>query len=582
MKTPPPKIAELLAQYEARRDAFTTAPGEGLPEANAPLAPLTVQNVADPDLDPTYSPPFRSNYHRKAHAIRQELAGKSELCSLHGLLIAHLRKRHVPEQAAYLFHRIWDEHADHLLEQLDARWLVSAITTFGDHGLNPTQRSTGLALSTLFGAMKLYETERLYSGYPSTEAYSVDTRQKADLPLDMNPYSLVGGGLDVNTFARLWQEAATDAVIAPLAHHLLTELWSDKRALFARLAQMRAEKAAKRAKIDDVDKEVESARAAPVNIATQPTAPNTLRWGLVTTTNAPVETIAKFAAHHLELGANSLTIYLDAPAPEVAQRLSHPRLRFITCDAVYWRGAGKDRPNAHQLRQAFNATRCLKESRDDLDWLGHIDIDEFLIPDKPVSEILFDMPQSAVFGRVSPAEALASNTSHPTRFKLTHRYAGVKKSELQDIYPTFGLHLYGGFLSHTAGKPFARTGTPNTRLGIHTLKYEGEVPTNRYPIHDMLLGHFHTPSWDHFCQHLEFRRTHGSYRNRGSKRPELGQAGLFDFLLAEEDDTALRAFFDEVCADTPELRQKLSQFNMLVEHDLELDRKVKSTFGALK
>jgi hypothetical protein len=182
--------------------------------------------------------------------------------------------------------------------------------------------------------------------------------------------------------------------------------------------------------------------------------------------------------------------------------------------------------------------------------------------------------------RVPPAEALAVDTGTPRHFKLTHKQAGVRKALLQEVYPTFALHLFGGFLSHTTGKVFARPGIPDTRLGIHTMKYKGEDAGNKAKAEGLFLAHFHAPSWDHFRSHLGFRRTQGSYRPR-SDRPEMGQAQLFDFLAAEQGDAGLRAFFDEVCADTPGLRARLERHGMLLTHDFDLDTTVKRVFGAL-
>ncbi|MEQ5872172.1 glycosyltransferase family 2 protein [Sagittula sp. NFXS13] len=584
MSSPPRRISALLTQYETRRDAIDCAEGEGLPDPDMDLHPLTLQIVADPNLDPTWKAPFRSGFHRKSHAIRQELQGLSELCSLHGLLISHLRKRDIPEHAPVLFHRLWAEHGDHLLTHLDSRWLVSAVTTFGDHGLTAEQRCTGLALSTLFSMMKLYETERMYSDHAPDQPFSARHRQKADLPLDMDPYALVGGGLDVNTLARLWTEAARDAVIAPLAHHLLRALLDDKRALFSRLAEMRAEKETKRAQKPHnaspragAKQPPEPRQNAPVDQSQLPASVAELRWGLVTTTNAPLDQIARFAAHHIDLGAERLHIYLDRTNPEAEAFLTHPRIHLTSTDAAYWDGHAKCRPDAHQLRQAFNATRCLHGPAAQHHWLGHIDVDEFLLCEKPIAQLLFDAPNSAAFVRIPPAEALAC-AGQPRHFKLTHAQANVKKAELQDIYPTFGMHLYGGFLSHTSGKIFARTGIPNTRLGIHALKYKGQDAGNRYKPNGLLLAHLHTPSWDHFMAHLDFRLEKGSYRPR-SERPELGQAELLRFL--QQEDGGLRAFFDEVIADTPDLRERLRKRGMLITQDLALDAKVARVFGRL-
>lgn len=136
-------------------------------------------------------------------------------------MISHLRKRDWPDHAPALFQRLWAEQANHLLAYLDPRWLVSAITTFGDHGANTTQRATGLAMTAFFGTMKLYESERLYSGRTPERPFMLEDRKRAQLPMDMDPYAITSGGLDINLIARLWREAEGCAIIAPLAHRLL-------------------------------------------------------------------------------------------------------------------------------------------------------------------------------------------------------------------------------------------------------------------------------------------------------------------------------------------------------------------------
>lgn len=574
----PGGIPALLAQYEGRRDPFSYATGEALPPLDTDLAALAQQTVTDPADDPARCPPFRSSYHRKCFALRQELNGASDLVFLNALLIAHLRKRSWPDHAPALFLRLWTEQAQHLLDRLDPRWLVSSVTTFGDHGATAPQRSTGLALTTLFGAMKLYESERLYSGHSPDRAFPLDGKIRAKLPLDMDSYALASGGLDVNLIARLWQEADADPVIAPLAHRLLTLLIGDDRTVMRRLATMRKRKARQ-----DTRKPAAPRRAniAPVpHDCPLPRADN-LRWGLVATIKAPLPAIARFAAHHLELGAAALHVFLDAPDEQTARWLSrHPRIHVTQCDADYWRAIGKPRPDAHQLRQALNATRALRANADTLDWLGHVDVDEFLIPARPVADTLAMVPADCAFARIPPAEALAREDADPDVFKLTHAQAGQPKAVLQDIYPTFGLHLYGGFLSHNSGKVFARTGIPDTRLGIHTLKYRGEDATNRAKPDGLHLAHFHAPNWQHFIDHLDFRRRQGSYRPRSTRR-ELGQADLLAYLTAEEGEAGLRLLFDEVCTDSPALRDRLRAHDMLIEHRFDLDGAVSRVFGDL-
>ncbi|MDO6585001.1 glycosyltransferase family 2 protein [Salipiger sp. 1_MG-2023] len=570
----PGGINAVLSQMEGRRDAIDYAPGEAPPPLDLDLAPLATQIVADPETDPQEAKPWRSSYHRKRHDLRSELAGQSELVFLNGLLIAHLRKREHPPHLPALFQRLWQEQGAHLLANLDQRWLVSAITTFGDHGATSVQRSVGLALTVLFGTMKLYESERLYSGRKADTPFALDRKAGGALPMQMAPYAIVNGGLDVNMIGRLWREAEGDAVIRPLAHHLIDLLIHDERTLFRRLQTMRRRK----------EKQLPpkaAPNAAPVPATAAGVTAGTLRWGLVSTQRGELLQMARFAAHHIELGAQTLHIYLDAPDAQSAAFLArHPAIEVICCDESWWQATGKPRPDQHQLRQAHNATRSLRASAGRLDWLGHIDVDEFLLTGSPVAAQLAKVSPTNALARMAPIEALAPDHGLPQHFKRSHYHAGQPKAVLQDIYPTFGMHLYGGFLSHTSGKVFARPGIKDTRLGIHTLKYRGEDASNRARLGGIDLAHLHAPSWAQFRDHLAFRQSQGSYRAR-SERVEMGQAELLSFLAEEEGEDGLRLLFDEVCADSPDLRARLAAHGMLVSHVFDPDAAVRRVFGAL-
>ncbi|KAG1715400.1 ATP-dependent RNA helicase RhlE [Nymphon striatum] len=58
--------------------------------------------------------------------------------------------------------------------------------------------------------MKLYESERLYSGITSDRPFTVVSKARGPLPLEMDQYSVLHGGLDINMLGRLWQEAEGD------------------------------------------------------------------------------------------------------------------------------------------------------------------------------------------------------------------------------------------------------------------------------------------------------------------------------------------------------------------------------------
>ncbi|MFD1193616.1 glycosyltransferase family 2 protein [Seohaeicola saemankumensis] len=572
--TYPGGFAAILTQMEGRRDPFTYEDGEALPPLDVDLAPLKLARVDGRALSVEGS---KSTYARKLRELSQEFDGLPALMLLHGLLIAHLRRRTAPDHAGPLFLRLWAEESDWLLQRLDARWLVSAITTFGDHGATETQRRLGQSISVMFAMMKLYETERVYSGADPTRPFDWSKRKIPPLAMQMDAYALAAGGLDVNMLGRLWQDSDGDPVIAPLARHLLDLLIADDRTVFRRLRLMRQhrEKAQKAEGIRPRRGHAAPSAHIPVPARAVARDPDTLRWGTVSLVKAPLARIAGFAAHHLDMGAHRLHIHLDEPHPEAAAFLSrHPGIEVTTCDATWWSGQKKPRMKAHQLRQAWVATQTYH--RTDLDFLAHVDVDEFILSATALTPALANLPADIAAVHLPPAELLAGTTD---RFKLTPHHAGQEKAVLEDIYPNFGGHLRGGFISHREGKLIVRCGIPGTRLGLHALLLNGHPASNRLALPDVILGHAHAPDWDTFQQHLAFRMTQGSYRKTDDE--VLGLRDILELLRDEEGEAGLRSFFTEVCEGTDRLMQALDAHGMLVRAPLDLDQKIKRVFGAI-
>lgn len=304
------------------------------------------------------------------------------------------------------------------------------------------------------------------------------------------------------------------------------------------------------------------------------------QWGVVSTIKAPLRQIARFAAWHLELGATAILIYLDDPDPMVAEFLeTQRRVRVTQCDDAYWAGKRDRTRRTHQLRQAFNATRAYRRTR--LDWLAHIDVDEFLLLPRPMSSLMAETPADAPYMRLPPAEMLSQPDpwSGPVHFKLTRKQARQKKSVLPRIYPEFGAYVPEGFLSYTGGKNIARTGLADIRLGIHAVLQKGErlpgchIPSRAY------VGHAHAPSWEVFARHLDFRLSHGSYRKKEHETMKLQD--VLEMTQDTEGEAGLRRFYAEMCEATPDLLARLAAHDMLVTTRLDLDEKVARWFGAL-
>lgn len=306
----------------------------------------------------------------------------------------------------------------------------------------------------------------------------------------------------------------------------------------------------------------------------------TTKWGLVATILAPAEEIRRFAAYHLEAGAHRLYLYLDAENPEAFESLkAHPKIRVTTCDEAYWQRLCGKRPQKHQVRQSQNATRAYNRA-DDVDWLIHMDVDEFLVSDRPVGEVLTTLPPAQKIARIRPMEALAGDG---TAFKVFIPNGPERAQIVSALYPTYGDYVKGGFLSHLAGKVFVRIGMAEVRLQIHNAFQNDTMIDGPEQQPGIDLAHLHAKSWPEWLAAYRYRLEKGSYRadlapNRPRDRGGLSMHELFSMIESEGGEPGLRAFFDEVCADTPELRETLKDHGLLRLADLDLDAKVSRQF----
>lgn len=541
----------VVARMDARREPLSFAKGEALPALNCNLAALKSKRITQPEKTPKAKD--QSGNTRKWLELVREFEDQPALLHLHALLIAHLRKSDQPSHTMALFTRIWAEEAEFLMDHLDPRWLVSAITTFGDHGTTEVQRRVGHSMTVLFGTMKLYESERLYSGFRPEQEFKLKRLVSSQLPLNMDRYALVSGGLDINMLGRLWVDAAEDAVLKPLAHRLLNMLNADAGTVFRRFSTLRGRKLRQKDRAPDPS-------ADPV-----PAKPQPNDWSVVSTIKTDAPTALAFANHHLALGAEQITLYLDSPLTGDTSALeSNPRIALVLCDTAFWGRARMSIPTKHQQRQSHNATLAYHTTR--TRWLAHIDCDEFIHAPHPVTDALAALSQGTLALQLPPAEEIATENTDTLLFRRTYFDAGVRKSILYDIYPTFGRYLRSGFISHTAGKSIVRTGLDGDLLfGLHQLKINGtEVPAHRST--RLTLLHRHAPDWDSFHRHLRFRLDHGSYRKRDDTQMGLGD--ILDVLYDEHGPDGARLLFDEVCTARADVIDTLEENNMLIRTQL--------------
>ncbi|WP_244614833.1 glycosyltransferase family 2 protein [Pukyongiella litopenaei] len=297
---------------------------------------------------------------------------------------------------------------------------------------------------------------------------------------------------------------------------------------------------------------------------------------MVATIKASPRAILDFAAYHLDLGAHRIYLYLDAPNPAREVLGAHPKLRVTECDDRWWRRRG-GRPNKHQVRQSVNATHAYAR-RAEVDWLAHIDVDEFLAPGASVAAALAALPPGTLTARMRPMEALAGSEG---MFKAFIPPGPERRPTVARLYPNFGTFVTGGFLSHVAGKVFLRTGLDGIAFRIHNA-FQGDVmnPGEAEAGEALALCHRHAGDWEAWIAAFQYRLDRGAYR---AELPPAAKNGatlhaLLDRIARSEGEAGLRAFFDEVAAASPELVTRLRREGLLREIDLNLQARREKHF----
>ena len=308
------------------------------------------------------------------------------------------------------------------------------------------------------------------------------------------------------------------------------------------------------------------------------------KWGIVSTIKAPVDAILAFAAHHLDQGADRIFVYLDDDNHAAFDRLkSHPKLRPTLTDDAYWRALGMKRRVKHQSRQFENARHAYGRAGD-LDWLAHIDVDEFLLPAQPFAAQLAALPAACLCVRIRPIEALApASAEQPLHAKACALDRATRNRQTEALYPDYGAHLNGGFLSHVAGKMVYRTGLADLKVNIHNVMV-GEVQN---PGQQELVGtdllHCHAKSWEAFIAAFHYRLDKGSYRaelkpNRPADRGGLTLHEMFKAIHDADGEAGLRRFYDRVCTATPTHLAALEAEGLLRRPALDLREAVARHF----
>ncbi len=221
-------------------------------------------------------------------------------------------------------------------------------------------------------------------------------------------------------------------------------------------------------------------------------------WGAVLTAHEPAQLLLANVGWHIGTGAAEMHVYLDDPEdPALTLLEAIPGVRTVRCDAAHWREAAPSgrRPVTHRRRQALNANHALKRCR--VDWLVHLDADEFLIQDRPLGlemtavrelecELYFRVAERLYLP--GPQASIWDGVFRTCTRAQIRRGDGISNDRV--IYGDHAACLDYGVLGHSAGKCAVPVGE-GFRLGIHwAFRGDGRRRAERFRSTAARLLHF--------------------------------------------------------------------------------------------
>lgn len=213
-------------------------------------------------------------------------------------------------------------------------------------------------------------------------------------------------------------------------------------------------------------------------------------WGIVLLAREPVDLLLTHLAWHLAAGAQAIHLFLDDPSDPVAEAAAAlPRVRVTRCDAAFWAGhpSGR-RPDLIVARQAFCATRAYRAAG--VEWLLHLDADEFLLQHRPLAQDLGRHADLAGALVIPVRERVLTRAAQHGLFDGVFRapQPGARRGHpllapLADMAPA-------GVIGHALGKSVTRAGL-NVALHPHFPKpLDGGPEVPRRPATGQVLLHF--------------------------------------------------------------------------------------------
>jgi hypothetical protein len=229
------------------------------------------------------------------------------------------------------------------------------------------------------------------------------------------------------------------------------------------------------------------------------------RWGVVAQVREPLELLIPFVAHHLGAGASRVTLFMDDPDdPAIPVLEGIPGVDVVPCDAAHWSLIPGGRPARKLDRQVANFTFAHAES--DLDWIAHIDADEYIVAPGGVRRLLRRLGARDGWINLPPLERVwTESDTRDTLFGGHLRSAlpgGVR--EVREIFGTGMPQLEpSGLAGHHGGKVLAPVGADLTFRMHRAQGPDGEARIPPSEVGEIALVHFEALTQKHWTlKHL--------------------------------------------------------------------------------
>ncbi|MCW8843208.1 MAG: glycosyltransferase family 2 protein [Rhodobacteraceae bacterium] len=303
-------------------------------------------------------------------------------------------------------------------------------------------------------------------------------------------------------------------------------------------------------------------------------------WATVTTAAEPTALLLAFVAHHIEVGASEIFIYLDRTNPEFEDIVAaYDQVKVFHADAKGWRvlHGGVRRPKGIVRRQYANARDA--QVKTTADWLFHVDIDEFIVNTPLLQKFLSRLPRRVWSTTLPVAERVfegedTSETVFGGVFRT--RISTAEAANLVEaVYGESAAYLKKGLCGHNLGKAGVRVGSP-AQLRLHTVDLpEGESERKRKRRFTE-VGLLHFDAW--------------SYEGWLAKVQRLGRANIgsdqrgamVKAVLQESPERPPREIFRQLYELSPDQSRQLEKAGHLYLYDFQIADKIRRVFPGVE